>query len=253
MKLTFLEYVRIAVFAALGIAMIVYGLAVKRAATGTAFYRVWVLGGVLLLLMAVSCVFRFRQKLPSAVRNAGLAIFIIGCVLLLLTEMLILSHFGDKDQDADWLIVLGAQVFEDRPSLVLKYRLDKAAEYLKSHPDTKCIVSGGKGPNEPFSEAHGMSRYLIEAGISEDRILLEEESMNTSENLENCLKMLPENCGKVGIVTNNFHIFRALRIAKKKGYEDVCGIVAPSKPFYLPTNLLREFVGVTKDLLFGNM
>ena len=54
MKLTFLEYVRIAVFAALGIAMIVYGLAVKRAATGTAFYRVWVLGGVLLLLMAVS-------------------------------------------------------------------------------------------------------------------------------------------------------------------------------------------------------
>ena len=174
-------------------------------------------------------------------------------MLLLLTEMLILSHFGDKDQDVDWVIVLGAQVFEDRPSLVLKYRLDKAAEYLKSHPDTKCIVSGGKGPNEPFSEAHGMSRYLIEAGISEDRILLEEESMNTSENLENCLKMLPENCGKVGIVTNNFHIFRALRIAKKKGYEDVCGIVAPSKPFYLQTNLLREFVGVTKDLLYGNM
>ena len=161
MKLTFLEYLRIAVFAALGIAMIVYGLAVKRAATGTAFYRVWVLGGALFLLMAVSCVFRFRQKLPSAVRNAGLAIFIIGCVLLLLTEMLILSHFGDKDQDADWVIVLGAQVFEDRPSLVLKYRLDKAAEYLKSHPDTKCIVSGGKGTNEPFSEAHGMSRYLI--------------------------------------------------------------------------------------------
>ena len=253
MRFTFWEYFRIAVFAVLGIVMIWYGLAVKRAATGTAFYRVWVLGGSLLLLMAVSCVFRFRQKLPPAVRNTGLALFLIGCVLLLLTELLILSHFRDKDEDVDWLIVLGAQVFEDRPSLVLKYRLDKAAEYLKSHPDTKCIVSGGQGPNEPFSEAYGMSRYLIDAGISEDRIFLEDTSMNTSENLENCLKMLPENHGKVGIVTNNFHIFRALRIAKKKGYDDVCGIVAPSKPFYLPTNLLREFVGVTKDLLFGNM
>ena len=253
MKLSFLEYLRIAVFAALGIAMIAYGLTVKRAATGTAFYRVWILGGSLFLLMAVSCVFRFRRKLPPVVRNTGLLLFLIGCALLLFTEILILSHFKDKDEDVDWLIVLGAQVFEDRPSLVLKYRLDKAAEYLKTHPDTKCIVSGGQGKNEPFSEAYGMSRYLMEAGIPEERILLEERSLNPAENLENCLKMLPENHGKVGIVTNNFHIFRALRIAKKKGYDNVCGIVSPSKPFYLPTNLLREFVGVSKDLLFGNM
>ena len=57
----------------------------------------------------------------------------------------------------------------------------------------------------------------------------------------------------VGIVTSNFHAFRAMGIAKKQGITQVYGISAETNPIYLPNNMLREFFGVWKDTLFGNM
>lgn len=78
--------------------------------------------------------------------------------------------------DLDYVVVLGAQVRKSGPSLVLRYRLDKAIEYLDENPNTICIVSGGKGPNEPFPEAQGMADYLKEHGIAEQRILEEPDS-----------------------------------------------------------------------------
>ena len=58
---------------------------------------------------------------------------------------------------------------------------------------------------------------------------------------------------RVGIVTNNFHVFRSVAIARKQGLADVCGIAAPSTAFYLPNNLFREVFGITKDALWGNL
>lgn len=148
----------------------------------------------------------------------------------------------------DYIIVLGAQVRKDGPSPVLKYRLDKAVEYLNENPDTVCIVSGGQGSNEPWSEAEGMARYLQEKGIDTARILTEDQSQTTGQNITNSKKLMKEGAS-VGIVTNNFHVFRALQIAKKYGLSDVCGIAADSTPKYLPNNMLREFFAEMKWLL----
>lgn len=114
------------------------------------------------------------------------------------------------------MIVLGAQVHADKPSVVLKYRLDEAILYLNENPETVCIVAGGQGKNEPYSEAYGMAQYLMQNGIDKDRILLEDQSKTTEENLRYSRKFLPEGA-KVGIITNDFHMFRALQIAKNRG------------------------------------
>lgn len=93
-----------------------------------------------------------------------------------------------------------------------------------------------------------MARYLQEKGIDTARILTEDQSQTTGQNITNSKKLMKEGAS-VGIVTNNFHVFRALQIAKKYGLSDVCGIAADSTPKYLPNNMLREFFAEMKWLL----
>ena len=124
---------------------------------------------------------------------------------------------------------------------------------LRRIPETICIVTGAKGSNERVTEARGMADYLISAGIDEERIILEEQATNTSENIRYSKALLPSGDVTVGIVTNNFHVYRALGIAKKQGIEDATGLAAGSSLSFLPNNMTREAIGVLKDLAFGNM
>ena len=103
-----------------------------------------------------------------------------------------------------------------------------------------------------------MRDYLVAHGISGQQILMEDKALNTVQNIRYSVDLLNEQSidlrkRKVGIVTNNFHVFRGVSIAKKQGFEQVCGISAGSHPYYLPNNMLREFCGVCKDKLFGNL
>ena len=131
--------------------------------------------------------------------------------------------------------------------------MDAAVDYLNGNPDTICIVSGGQGTNEPFSEAEGMAKYLLDKGIDEHRIVLEDKSTSTVENIQNSKILMEESYNGVGIVTNNFHVFRAVQIAKVQGLEGVCGIAADSNVLYLPNNVLRECCGILKDWLMNNI
>lgn len=246
-------WVRLVIYGLLAVTCIGYGLFVRQAATGSDFYRIWLCGGIVFLAFAACVPLQVWKRLPGWVRIACSVIVILGLCLVAFVEILIIRHFKDAEPEVDVLIILGAQVKEDRPSLVLGYRLDKAVEYLNAHPDVICIVSGGQGPNEPFTEAEGMYRYLTEHGIAAERILKEDRSGNTTQNMQFSKKLLPEGTERVGILTNNFHIFRAVAIAKKQGIPGAAGVVAPSKKEYLPTNLFREFFGVMKDFLMGNM
>ena len=165
-------------------------------------------------------------------------------------EACIISGFRQHGaEDLDYIIVLGAQVYESGPSVVLKYRLDEAIGYLNENPDTLCIVSGGQGYNEPYAEAVGMAAYLEEHGIPEERIILEDTSKNTEQNMINSMALMPEQAS-VGLVTNDFHVFRAVWIAKKQGMTNVCGIAADSTTLFLPNNMFREFFGVVKYVIF---
>ncbi len=222
---------------------------------GTWFFLTWgVLGAFLLCLGWLFGWSDAPSRMPRWIKALSGLVLILGVAAFLLVEGLILSRFFDQaPAGADYMVVLGAQIRSQGPSDVLRRRLDASAEYLKSNPDTKAIVSGGQGANEPMTEARGMRDYLVSIGIPADRILLEEASANTRENLEKSAALLAKESDMVVVVTSDFHMFRALGLARKAGYENVYGLSADSYPLMLPNNMLREFLGVLKDYLAGNL
>ena len=222
---------------------------------GTYFFLIWGMMGIAFLLIG-----RFLSKkelvdrVPLWVKAAALTLFFAGLLLFGSVEGLILSRYSaTAEPGADYVIVLGAQWKPEGPSEVLRRRLDKAVQYLNDNSDTYVIVSGGQGSNEPVSEAAGMRQYLVDAGIEDGRILMEDASASTYENLVFSGRLLDLENDRVVIVTNNFHIFRALSIAQKQGYKNVEGLAASSLPGMAPHNLMREFLGVVKDFVVGNL
>ncbi|ANC18724.1 cytoplasmic protein [Bacillus cereus] len=147
--------------------------------------------------------------------------------------------------DADYIIVLGSKVNGTKPSYSLQYRIDKAAEYLKLHEKTIAIVSGGQGKGEDISEALAMKQELIKQNIAEDRIIMEDKSTSTDENITFSKPLIPADMKKGMIVTNDFHMFRAKKIAAKQGLQ-LEGLPAKTpKPIIIPSNI-REYLAITQ-------
>lgn len=237
----------------LGAAAVGYGFLILAAASGTKFFAVWFLIGVFFFWTGFMTFGNHWGAVPSAVRIALAVLAAAAVIIVAGGTACVMTHFHDRASDGlDEIIVLGAQVRETGPSRVLRSRLNAAASYLKDNPETICIVSGGQGPNEPCTEAEAMKEYLVEKGIREDRILMEDKSTTTVENLEFSSRFLNREEDSVGIVTNNFHMFRSLKLAKKNGYRKCQGIAAGSTPLYLPNNILRECLGIAKEVVSGN-
>ncbi|WP_214810783.1 YdcF family protein [Exiguobacterium sp. s127] len=116
-----------------------------------------------------------------------------------------------------FVIVLGAGVRGETPSLILENRIQAAAAYGKKYPRTTFILSGGQGQGEEISEAEAMRRGMIDEGISEKRLVLEDKSTSTTENLRFSKSLLPKGENQVSIVTSDFHLYRARTEAKKVG------------------------------------
>lgn len=240
----------------LGIAFLIYFLCIAFfVGHGTNFYFIWL---VLAVAAAVFAVLTkkgfFVNHFPLWLRRTIAGIFCIGVLIFGIVEGFIISGFFMEGQSgADYVIVLGAQMKINGPSKALQYRLDEAIRYLNENPSSKVIVSGGQGSDEHISEAQGMYEYLVERGIEKDRIIKEDKSVNTTQNLAFSAEYLDRERDSVAVVTNNFHVFRAVKIAEKAGYQNVCGIAAKGEPFLQINNMMREFFGVMKDFLFGNM
>ncbi len=241
------------VFCLLGALCLLYCVSIAVMGFGTWFFLIWGAMGALFLGLGIFMSSRERiRRIPKGIRVAAQIVFWACAGLFCAVEGMILSRFHAKpDAGADFLIVLGAQWKADGPSDVLRRRLDRAAEYLYDNPDTLVIVSGGQGDNEPISEAAGMKQYLTDAGIGEERILTETLSQSTRENLEFSGRLLDRENDRVVIVTNNFHVFRALRLAQKLGYAHVEGLAADAYAPLLPNNMLREFLGIGVQFLTG--
>ena len=232
----------------------VYWVVVFMVKSGGKFYLVWAVGGMCLLTLAILLHFGIWDRIPLVLRRIFGAAVLIGVVLFVIVEGLILSRFHDKGKEnLDYIIVLGAQMKPAGPSAVLKFRLDAAYDYLMENENTICIVSGGQGSNEPCSEAEGMYQYLTGRGIAPERLIMEDRSTDTSENIAYSMALIGKNDTSVGIVTNNFHVFRGVRLAKAAGVKDVYGIAARSNVYFQLNNMVREFFGIMKDLVCGNL
>lgn len=198
---------------------------------------------------------RHRSTAPwNILHPAVIACVWLAFLVLFFTECRILRSASEAPEaDAEYLIVLGAQVRGDKPSLSLQARIDTAAEYLLSHPKVTAICSGGQGKGENISEAASIRDGLLSAGVSADRILLEEASTSTVENLRFSQRFLPSAGAPVVIVTNDFHCYRAGRIAEKCGYENVSTLAAGQFLLTTPHYFLREFFALFKDFIVGNL
>ena len=146
---------------------------------------------------------------------ALIAALLLGFSLFTVLEtMVVRGSFADEsDAPVSAVIVLGAGVNGETPSLTLRTRTDAAAAYLEEHPDVPVVLSGGQGPGEAITEAECMRRALVRRGVDESRLYPEERSTSTQENLRYSRAILEElgvdPAQRVAIVTSDFHLCRA--------------------------------------------
>lgn len=236
---------------------------------------VWWLSPLLLLVMAV--VFRYFMKgysyiahllvltalllvlyrvLPADHCHVLTVLLMIGAAVFILFEIPVVMHsHTDRDCKRKYLIVLGAEVIGSAPSRSLRYRLEAAKRYLDRFPDSIAIVSGGKGVNEQISEASCMSAELIRAGVAPERIIAEDKSSSTEENLSFSFAIIrglnDEPDGNTAILSSSYHLCRAKRLALRM-HVHAAGVAAyPGNPILAANFFIREAFGVARLMLFG--
>ena len=198
----------------------------------------------------VSWVKKTRWKKLRVVMYWAIGVFAASFVIV---ESLIIFHQVQEPSPSDAVIVLGAGLLGGKPTQTLENRLECAAEYLHTYPDAIAVVSGGLGSRETLTEASVMKQYLVEKGISPERIMMEDRSTTTLENFEFSKKILDEKLGNnysVSYITNKFHIYRAGLIAKRKGLT-ASGIAAKDGYVEMASNYCREYFALVKYFLFN--
>ena len=214
------------------------------------------IAGILAFYAYFPKIFRKFPGFTRTVSSVFTVILCIGLLIFALTEaMIIHASFGSQDTDFDYLLVLGAKVRMDGPSLSLQNRIDAAYDYLIAHPDTVAILSGGKGTDEPVTEAACMYDRLVTRGIDPARLWKEEKATSTWENMKFTLDLIEEKTGtrphKLGVISSEYHLFRASLFAQEHGVEFV-GIPARTTMLSLKVNyFLREVAGVWHYILLG--
>ncbi len=188
--------------------------------------------------------------------RAVAALLAVALLLFAVLEAIVLIGCrDDAERDAPVVIVLGAKVWPNGPSPAMIRRLEKALEYYRVHPDATLIVSGGQGSDEPESEAKAMRDYLVKAGVPEDRIILEDCSTSTAENLRFSKELMQQHgfqpeTTPVVIVSNSFHLARVRMLAKRCGLDaDTLGAPMPDVKSAL-YSYTREALALLNSFLF---
>ncbi|MBQ6372457.1 MAG: YdcF family protein [Oscillospiraceae bacterium] len=180
----------------------------------------------------------------------------IGVLLFIVFEIpVVLNAHTDSDCERKYLIVLGAEVIGSKPSRSLCYRIEAAKRYLEQYPESTAIVSGGRGEHEDISEASCMFEQLCAAGMSPERMIREETSSSTVENLAFSFDIIrslgDEPDGSTAILSSSYHLCRAKKIARSM---NVCaaGVACyPGNPVLAANFFIREALGVARLYVLG--
>ncbi|WP_157827642.1 YdcF family protein [Niallia nealsonii] len=147
-----------------------------------------------------------------------------------------------------YIIVLGAKVNEQKLSKPLQYRAETAFAYWEKNQKSQIVVTGGQGSGETTTEAEALQNYFLEKGVPENHILLEDKSTSTYENIQLAKKLF--SIEEAVIVSNDFHLFRAITIAKKEGIQAYP--LAAKTPLWAKLPLyIREYAAIGKMKLKG--
>lgn len=187
------------------------------------------------------------EDLSPFLMFVGLSVFYFSFIILLFVLYLAFFQFVPHIYNFEYIIIHGCGLLDgDRISKLLSNRIDKAIKvYHKGKDKAMLICSGGQGSNETISEAEAIKRYLIEKGISEDHILLEDKSTTTNENLIFSNDIITSRGGskRTALVSSNYHIYRCVLFAHTLKIKCV-GIGAKTALYYWPSAVIREFVAV---------
>lgn len=235
-----------------------YLFAASYAGFNSAFLWFWLVAGIGCIVISIGTRVVIKHNLlhiiPRWMKISVVAIIACGLALFAFLEGCVISGmFSKPSKDADYIIVLGAQIRGTRVTKSLAKRLDKAYDYAMENENCIIIVSGGKGTGEDITEAEAMKKYLVDKGIDEARIVMEDKSTTTKENLLFSMEIIDNPDAKVVIATNNFHIFRAKKLAHKIGYNNVSGAPAASDNRLILNYMVREGLAIFKEKLMGNI
>ncbi|TCO71033.1 YdcF family protein [Marinisporobacter balticus] len=180
-------------------------------------------------------------------------IFYIWFLSFFMIEGLIIFNGNlEHNQETEYVVVLGAGLKGERLSLTLLDRMSKCLEYMNDHPDVKVVVSGGQGRGEDIAEAEAMKRFLIKRGIRENRVVKEDQSTSTLENIkftkEKLKKIEKREIHEIIIITNRFHLFRAKLLAKRNGIV-AYGVPSKTRVYLMPKYYFREYFAVIKSVI----
>lgn len=226
----------------------------------TAFSHIW---SVLGLLLIFSTIFKMKKGYSFwknwKKRTKVLAISIISITVFIAMISLIFILNPKKislEEECDYVILLGGGIDKDGnlPKTV-QLRVDMAYEYMKKHENVKCVVTGGTLKWLPYPEGPEIKKQLIKRGIEKDRIYVEDKALDTIQNLQKSVILLSEKenksideilKSKIVIITSDFHLRRAERLAKKMGFKNYSGIASKTPIFYILHNYVREICAYLK-------
>lgn len=188
-------------------------------------------------------------KVLLALIGAGILAF------ALLLGLVLTGSYDHISGDPQVMIILGCQVRQNGPSVLLQDRLDEALDYLEDHPDMTVVVSRGPGGGRAHLRGPAMAEYLMEHGVEEENIIQENFSHNTAQNFQYTMKHLQSQkvdySDGVLVVSNGFHLTRARMLAERAGFENISTLAAPES--HLPSRLymyIREPLALVKSFVF---
>ncbi len=251
-----------AVICAILLNTFLFTIALGQANPGSVTGSIFCIAAILLVIFYP--LLKKKKPLLIAARAAGICMcaFALYCGVICALIVSEMTHGEERALAASTagggspqtVIVLGCKTDDGVPSQMLRLRLDRAVEYLNDHPDAVCIVTGGQGADEIEPEAVSMHRCLIEDGISDERIYVEDKAKNTAENIKYSSEIIKSEglSENVVIVSECYHLYRGVRQARLSGF-DASGVYPdPSTVMMtMPSYWLREIYAITRDLIFG--
>lgn len=191
-----------------------------------------------------------KSKIPMVLTWVYRIIALVCIIVFTTVEVNVVKAMNAEPvEDLEYVILLGAGLRGTYPTNPYRVRIERAYEYMSKNENTILIASGGQGFGESISEAKCARDILVAKGIDESRIILEEKSTSTEENLKFCMDILGNPNVEVGIITNGFHEYRANLIAKDIGYTNVVSVPAIT---LFPVGIhyaVREFFGIAQYIL----
>ncbi|MGI5898579.1 MAG: YdcF family protein [Christensenellales bacterium] len=204
----------------------------------------FIIDGISRLARGKSILWTKSKGVNGIVQGMFLAVV---CLMLFVQGAILQQGSESAGEETDYAVIFGAKVYGKSPSAVLSGRIDLAAEYLHENPEAIAIACGGYGAGNSHSEAQVILQGLLVRGIDEDRIILEDKSLNSRENVQNALEIISSRGGgSVTVITSDYHVYRCVRLFKAAGmaaYGLGSDIALPLRPIAH----FREMLSVLRD------